>query len=98
MLMKLLYKWPVPEMLEKNSWVQHTNKQACVHIAPTVLFMSQPQLEMHFDDNWFFYFFHTSLKMHDMHNTNFFQEIYGDRSDNTQWKCLKKSQVALIKY
>lgn len=38
-------------MLEKNSSVQHTNKQSCVHVAPAVLFMSQPQLEMHFDDN-----------------------------------------------
>lgn len=51
MLMKLLYKWPVPEIVEKNSLVQHTNKQSCVHIGPAVLFVSQPQLEMHFDDS-----------------------------------------------
>lgn len=44
-------------MVVKNSSVQHTNKQSCVHIAPAVLFMSQPQLEMHFDDSQFFYFF-----------------------------------------
>lgn len=59
MLMDLLYKWPAPELLEKNNSVQLTNKQICVHIAPAVLFMSQPQLEMHFDDSQFFLFFHT---------------------------------------
>lgn len=41
-------------MPEKNSSAQHTNKQSCVHIAPAVLFISQPQLEMHFDDSQFF--------------------------------------------
>lgn len=67
--------------------MQHTNKQSCVRIAPAVLFMSQPQLEMHFDDSQFFYFFHTCLKMydmHDMHDINFFQEVYGGRSKITQ--------------
>lgn len=43
-------------------------------------------------------FFSMSLKMHDMHNINFFQEIYGGHSNNAEWKCLKKSQVTLIKY
>lgn len=56
MLMDLLYKWPAPAMLEKNSSVQNTNKTSCVHVAPTVLFVSQAQLEMHFDDCQFFYF------------------------------------------
>lgn len=43
-------------MLEKNSSVQNTKKTSCVHVAPTVLFVSQAQLEMHFDDCQFFYF------------------------------------------
>ena len=60
-------------MLEKNS----TNKQSRVHVAPAVLFVSQPQLEMHFDDSRFFYFFHTSLKMYETHSINFFHEIFG---------------------
>lgn len=51
MLMDLLYKWSAQAMLEKNSLVQHTNKQSRVHVAPAVLFMSQAQLEMHFDDS-----------------------------------------------
>lgn len=92
MLMDLLYKWSAPAVLEKNSSVQHTNKQSCVHIAPAVLFMSQPQLEMHFDDRLFFYFLHTSLKMHDIHDINFFQEVFGGRSDIMQSGSVGKNQ------
>lgn len=77
-------------MLGKNSCVQHTNKQSCVHVAPAVLSMSQPQLEMHFDDSQFFYFFHPSLKMYDVYNINFFHETFGGCPDIMQsgnvWK------------
>lgn len=57
MLMDLPWKWPAPTMLEKNSSVQRADKQSCVHVAPAVLFISVPQLGMHFDDRHFFYFF-----------------------------------------
>lgn len=85
MLMDLLYKWPAPELLEKNNF---TNKQICVHIAPAVLFVSLLQLEMHFDDSQF-YFFHTFLKMYVMRNIDFFHEIYGDRFNITQSRNLR---------
>ncbi len=91
MLMDLLYKWPAPAMVEKNSSVQHTNRQSCVHIAPAVLFMSQPQLEMHFDDSQFFCFFSRIFKnVWYAQHSFFFQEICGGCSDIKQsgnvWK------------
>ncbi len=83
----------------KNSVVQHTIEQSCVHVAPAVLFMSQAQLKMHFDDSLFFYFFRTSLKIYDVHNINFFQEICRCCSDIMPSGSVgKKSKVTLIKY
>lgn len=68
-----------------------------MHIAPAVLFMPPPQLEMHFDDS------HTSLKMYDIHNVHFFQEIFRGRSDIMQsgnvWKKIKSdpNQILIVR-
>lgn len=98
MLMDLLYKWPAPEMPEKNSSVQHTNKQICVHIAPAVLFVSQPQLEMHFDDSQFYFFPHIFKNVCYAQHWFLSWNLWRLLQYNAEWKCLKKSQVTLIKY
>lgn len=59
MLMEPLCKWPE---LEKNSWVQQSNKASREHAGPAVLFTSQPQLDMHFDDSQLFLFFPHAFK------------------------------------
>lgn len=100
MLMDLPWKWPAPTMPKKNSSVQRADKQSCVHVAPAVLFISVPQLGMHFDDSHFFYFFfpYASLKMHDIQNSNLFREIFGGHCDIMLSRNVLEIKVHPIKY
>lgn len=95
MLIDLLYKWPAPVVVEKNSLLQHTNKHVCAQCpccpvyVPTTI---RHALWWHsctphiFKNVWY--------AQHSFLSSNIWRLFqYSEKK-----KCLKKSQVAQIKY